>query len=399
MDFKDFNPENHILLEQSLLRLPQQLMRQNFKTSQKYIEREVGHLSHATTESLNSCLQNESPDVSLKQVDAMIGRLQGLKRRLEGLRDEEDRLMSKSGARLNHLQDLYDIKRGSGEKFEQWNRIRLHRLLVDSMLRNGYTESANALIAANADIKDLVDVDVLVQCKKIEESLRSGNTVECLAWCQENKSFLKKIKSGLEFEVRLQQYIELIRKGKAIEAITYSQKHLVPNCDAHLGSVLRSSALLVFPATTAEDENPYHDLYSEDRWNQLADSFVTTHHMLHGLSMPSLLQILLSAGLSALKTPSCKSENHPVSFVSNYSSSLCPICSPELNELAKPLPYAHHVRSSVESDPVMLPNGRIYGRQTLLTFSQKAGLPKGRVRDLVTGDEWDASVIRRVYPS
>lgn len=115
--------------------------------------------------------------------------------------------------------------------------------------------------------------------------------------------------------------------------------------------------------------------------------------------MPSLLQIALSAGISALKTPSCRVGNHPITFVSNYNSSLCPICSPELSELAKPLPYAHHVRSMVDPEPVMLPNGRIYGRQTLLTFSDKAGLPKGRVRDPTTGDEWDEKVLRRVFPS
>ncbi|KAJ8102194.1 CTLH/CRA C-terminal to lish motif domain-containing protein [Lipomyces tetrasporus] len=395
---KDFNPENYILLEQALLRLPQQLMRQNFKSSQKFIERDVNYISGAATEVLSSGMNGTRPEESVKQVDAMIGRLQGLKRKLEGLRDEENALMAKSKARLNHLQDLYKIKCVDDKEYERWNRVRLHRLLVDNLLRNGYSESAEALIEANESIRDLVDVDILMQCKKIEESLRNGSTAECLAWCQDNKSYLKKAKNGLEFDVRLQQYIEYVRHGRSLEAIAYSQKYLVPNADTNLDAILRSSALLVFPASD-DDDNPYKDLYSQERWNQLADSFVATHHTLHGLSMPSLLQISLSAGLSALKTPSCKTGTHPISFVSNYNSSLCPICSPELNELSKPLPYAHHVRSSVEPDPVMLPNGRIYGRHTLLQFSEKAGLPEGKVRDPTTGDEWDESAIRRVFPS
>ncbi|KAK9329839.1 CTLH/CRA C-terminal to lish motif domain-containing protein [Lipomyces starkeyi] len=395
---KDFNPENYILLEQALLRLPQQLMRQNFKSSQKYIERDVNYLSGAANEALNSGLGGTRPEESLQQIDAMIGRLQGLKRKLEGLRDEENALMAKSKARVDYLQELYNIKSVDDKEYERWNRLRLHRLLVDNLLRNGYSQSATALIDANENIRELVDVDILMQCKTIEENLRNGSTAECLSWCQENKSYLKKAKNGLEFDVRLQQYIEYLRQGRSLEAITYSQKYLVPNADTNLDAILRSSALLVFPASDDED-NPYKDLYSQERWNQLADSFVATHHSLHGLSMPSLLQISLSAGLSALKTPSCKSGNHPISFVSNYNSSLCPICSPELNELSKPLPYAHHVRSSVEPDPVMLPNGRIYGRHTLIQFSEEAGLPIGKVRDPTTGDEWDESVIRRVFPS
>lgn len=36
-------------------------------------------------------------------------------------------------------------------------------------------------------------MDVFVQCSKVETSLRRGSTVECLAWCGENKTSLKKM--------------------------------------------------------------------------------------------------------------------------------------------------------------------------------------------------------------
>ena len=39
-----------------------------------------------------------------------------------------------------------------------------------------------------------MDVDVFVQCSKIERSLREGSTTECLAWCAENKQVLRKQK-------------------------------------------------------------------------------------------------------------------------------------------------------------------------------------------------------------
>ena len=141
-------------------------------------------------------------------------------------------------------------------------------------------------------------------------------------------------------------------------------------------------------------------MYSTQRWDDLADLFVKTHHELFSLPSRPLLQIALSAGLSALKTPSCHSAY--ASSSSNASSStttVCPICSTELNELARNLPYAHHTKSYVENDPVVLPNGRIYGRDRLMQISAKLGLENGQVKDPTTGEIFDASKVRKVYIS
>lgn len=59
------------------------------------------------------------------------------------------------------------------------------------MLRSGFTESAKQL-AAEKGIEDLADLNVFVQCQKIAESLRKGETKEALQWCAENKVALKK---------------------------------------------------------------------------------------------------------------------------------------------------------------------------------------------------------------
>lgn len=61
------------------------------------------------------------------------------------------------------------------------------------------------------------------------------------------------------------------------------------------------------------------------------------------------------------------------------------------------MPYAHHVRSSVEPDPVVLPNGRIYGRARLEELAAKLGLPQGKIRDPTTGEEWDYTTVRNVF--
>ena len=76
---------------------------------------------------------------------------------------------------------------------------------------------------------------------------------------------------------------------------------------------------------------------------------------------------------------------------------MCPICSTELNELARSLPYAHHTKSSVENDPVVLPNGRIYGRERLMRAVAKRGLEEGQIKDPTTGEIFGEDEVRKVY--
>lgn len=62
------------------------------------------------------------------------------------------------------------------------------------------------------------------------------------------------------------------------------------------------------------------------------------------------------------------------------------------------MPYAHHTKSYVESDPVILPNGRIYGRERLLETSRKVGtVGEARVKDPTTGEIFDEQEMKKVY--
>lgn len=203
--------------------------------------------------------------------------------------------------------------------------------------------------------------------------------------------------------LRLQQYIELVRtrsQSKLLEAITHAKKHLIPWKDQFPDHVQKVCGLLAFsPDTPAPD---YAELYSSTRWTYLANLFMKTHNELLALPSVPLLHIALSSGLSALKTPSCHSSHgatiSPTSS-SALTTSVCPICSTELNELARNVPYAHHTKSHVESDLVLLPNLQAYGRATLDEFSKKAGVPIGEVKDLRTGEIFGVETLKKVYIS
>ena len=62
-------------------------------------------------------------------------------------------------------------------------------------------------------------MDLFLVCQRVEDALKSHDTAPCLAWCYENKSKLRRMKSTLEFQVRLQDFIELVRLNRRVQAI------------------------------------------------------------------------------------------------------------------------------------------------------------------------------------
>ncbi|KAJ5855695.1 uncharacterized protein N7529_009639 [Penicillium soppii] len=411
------NPESHIILDQPLLRLPHELARRNFKTVQRAVEREKEYVIPTLKETANASLSNtQTPDQTLAALDAMISRMQGLKRKMEGLQEEEKKIHNQSRKRIQHLETLHKIPSLADVKYDQWSRVRLDRLLVDHMLRSGYSDSAQKL-AKERGIEDLVDLGVFTQCQRVVESLRKRETKEALQWCGENKAALKKsqvsssqfrdmisrtnrTKHNLEFELRLQQYIEMVRtqdRFKKVEAIIHAKKYLVSNPQSQNMEIMRAAGLLVFTQDTRAE--PYKSLFSPERWTYLSNLFVQTHHELLSLPSQPLLHIALSAGLSALKTPLCHSAYTSSSSNSqSTSTSVCPICSTELNDLARKMPYAHHSKSYVESDPIVLPNGRVYGKHRLIENSMKIGtIETGKVKDPTTGEIFSEGEMKKVY--
>lgn len=392
------NAESHLLLDHPLLRLPHELLRKNFKSSQRAVERDRDYVVTNLKQTANASITGQAVPETLVALDGMISRMQGLKRKLEGLHENEMVVQQHSKKRIEHLRDLYEIPSLSDVKYDQWSRTRVNRLLVDYLLRSGYVESAKAL-AKGKDIEELVDTDVFVNCNRIKQSLRQRKTTDCLAWCAENKQALKKLSSNLEFELRLQQYIELVRTclpQKLLEATHHARKYLLPHRETQTVEIHRASGLLAFgPDTQAE---PYRTMYSSSRWDYLSRLFADTHHALYSLPAQPLLYTALSAGLSSLKTPSCHSSVASSSSNRNSTTTMvCPICSTELNVLALNVPYAHHTKSLVETNPIVLPNGRIYGHERLLAMSATFGMPNGKIKDPITGDVFDESVIRKVY--
>ncbi|EAQ91278.1 hypothetical protein CHGG_03213 [Chaetomium globosum CBS 148.51] len=436
LEAANINHDNHLLLDQPCLRLPYELLRKNFRSVHYPFEWDSTSVKNVVKETANGLISGKaSPQDAVENLDQMLVKMRGLKRKLTAAAKEEDRLYRQMDSRVAHLRELADLHTVDDVRYEAWSRQRLDRLLVDYMLRHGYDSSAIAL-ADERGMRDLVDIDTFVVMSRIRKSLEGGSVQEALNWCNENKKELRKMQSNLEFLLRCQQYIEMMRTdspAKMAEAIHHARKYITPFTETYPVEISSIAGLLAYrPGTISE---PYASLYSASRWQKLADTFVEAHLKLLGLPMTPLLHIALSSGLSALKTPACHStqlqvptqpeESQPVNGAgdgaatataaaassttstaiphhhhgtASLTTRVCPICSTELNALARSVRYAHHGKSRLlEQDLVLLPNGRVYGKARLDEYAAKSGLPAGQIKDLVTGEVFSGEEGRKVF--
>ncbi|KFM83088.1 Macrophage erythroblast attacher, partial [Stegodyphus mimosarum] len=367
-------------LEHPTLKVPYEVLNKKFRTAQKTIDREVSHVQNAASE-LEKGLLKKSPVVG--EINALLGgvveKLNILKRKLvssnsEGSVSEELEAASVCKRRLDHLKEHGS---SSESAVTQWKKKRLDRMLVDHFLRCGYYNTALKL-AKHSNIEDLTNINLFLISKEVEESLQRHETTNCLNWCYDNKSKLRKLKSSLEFNLRQQEFIELIRQDLRIEAIKHARKYFSNVEDDHLKEVQHVMGLLAFPLCTTL--HPYKDYFDEARWDKLVLQFRHDNFKLYQLSNVSVFSVSLQAGLSALKTPICyKPEGE--------RNTDCPVCGPALNTLAQSLPYSHCSQSRLvcyisgeplneHNHPLMLPNGYVYGE---LSLKQMASENNGKV--------------------
>ncbi|CAH1987553.1 unnamed protein product [Acanthoscelides obtectus] len=359
------------------MRVPYEILNKKFRTAQKTLDREVSHIQQAAIELEKSL---DGREVKARDITTLLGgmveKLQVLKRKAEESISEELAASNVCKRRLEHLKDHNTLATNgqvSQGALNQWRRTRLDRMVVEYFLRNGYYNAAITL-AERSGIKDLTNIDIFLTSREVEKSLANKETAKCLMWCHDNKSKLRKLKSNMEFNIRIQEFVELIRSDRRIDAIKHARKHFPSFEEEHLATIQQVMALLAYPVTTVIAR--YKALFDESRWDTLIEQFRQENYKLFQLASQSVFTVTLQAGLSALKTPQCYSDNH------ENRNPLCPVCRPHLNELADSLPFAHCSQSRLycfisglpmneNNQPMMLPNGYIYGEQALTQMARE----------------------------
>ncbi|ODQ63421.1 hypothetical protein NADFUDRAFT_84536 [Nadsonia fulvescens var. elongata DSM 6958] len=438
-----FNPMNAVQLEEPLLRVPFETSRRTFKNAQKIMDHDFEVVS--STIGQKSKLSNanngeEGKTRVLQEMDSLIERVQGLKRKMDVLAIEQRSNINTIGVRIGHLNEIFcgssasklvetnaeksdissktitegeykdskeviglseekNIDDEDGDNFEfgdddldyedymntsmhlkrkkedheqsakydTFSHIRMTRLLIDHLLKTAKPLTAKALVESS-NLAALVDTDILVKAHNViaalmpPENHQPPNINALLTWCMTDaKQFLKKNRSSLEFETRLQAYIELVRQGKINEAVAYYSKWLVKWSDdgieyytklkecagllAYSDAIVHQSRMnqgdmdIDQPEGESKDKEhllvdiPYLELLSLERYTRLITSFLHEFYRMYGLfdtasnddymtsnSSPddltpcfqlgdSAFIKCLSTGISVLKTRSCILDN------------------------------------------------------------------------------------------
>ncbi|KAK9123688.1 hypothetical protein Sjap_013290 [Stephania japonica] len=350
-------------LEHQLLRVPFEHFKKSIRSNHRMVEKEISTVISSVAEASNREAAM-SQEEAVNHLTSLVSRLQGLKRKLEEGSRVENLQAQRCRARLDH------IEAADAENSSEWSNTRLKRILVDYMLRLSYYDTA-AKLAASSNIMDLVDIDVFHEAKKVIDALQNKEVAPALAWCSENKSRLKKSKSKFEFQLRLQEFIELVRADNNLRAITYARKYLAPWGASHMKELQRVMATLAFKSNT--ECAAYKVFFEPQQWNYLMEQFKQEFYRLYGMTLEPLLNIYLQAGLSALKTPFCYEDD---------CTKEDPLSQENFRKLAKPLPFSkqHHSKlvcfitkelMDTENPPLVLPNGYVYSTKALEEMAKK----------------------------
>ncbi|XP_077283608.1 E3 ubiquitin-protein transferase Katazuke [Arctopsyche grandis] len=364
-------------LEHPTLKVPYEIFNKKYRQAQKTLDSEVRQVQNVVNE-IESGLNKENVPAEeiTRLLGGMVERLQTMKRKASEAVHEELRAGCVCKRRLEHLKEHAEAAADANTlpaSLNQWRKIRLDRMLIEYLLRHGYYKCANEL-ADKTSLRDLTNVDIFMVAREVEQDLFNRDTGRCLQWCADNKSKLRKLKSSMEFKLRVQDYVELVREDKGVEAVKYAKKYFAAYEDGQLLEIQQCMGMLAFPSDT--EVQPYKALFDEGRWQTLVQQFRQENYRLLQLPSQTVFSVALQAGLSALKTPYCYSVGSRVAS--------CPVCCEPLNSLAACLPHAHCSQSRLvcrisgdplneNNHPMMLPNGHVYGEKALKEMMREQG--------------------------
>ncbi|XP_068625480.1 E3 ubiquitin-protein transferase MAEA [Battus philenor] len=364
-------------LEHATLKVPYEVFNKKYRNAQRILDVEARQVGSIAGELDTAAKTGE---VTAGEIDSLLGgmveKLTTMKRKASEAINEEVQAACVCKKRLEHLKEQAEALQTPSTaqtSLNQWRKVRLDRMLVDYFLRNGYYDSANKLADAK-ELRELTNVDIYQAAAEVERELAARRTARCLQWCADNKSKLRKLSSTMEFNIRIQEFIELVREDKRLEAVRYAKKHFSTFEDGQLQDIQHCMGMLAFPKDT--DVEPYRSLLETGRWRALVAQFRWEHaRLLHPARLPQL-PVVLQLGLAALNTPQCFNESTKVSA--------CPACAPPLNALARTLPHAHcshsrlvcrisHEPLNEHNQPMALPNGQVYGEKALKEMMKEHG--------------------------
>ena len=226
-----------------MLRVPAEQLAQTCRKQHKLVEKEL----NSAMGEIHEVLKDRHAGSS--SMNGLVDRLQSLKRKVEDGQVQEDELLQRCRMRLDYLQNMHE-RDANPKNRDSAQTERLQRLVADYLLREGYDNSARCL-AEGAGLERYLDFELVLASRDALAALRARDCEPALAWCAEHRAKLKKAGSTLELQLRLQQFVELVRSGRAVEALSHARRHLSSVAEFEPQLRLAMTSLALGPATCA----------------------------------------------------------------------------------------------------------------------------------------------------
>jgi macrophage erythroblast attacher len=385
--------------ESSFIRVPFEQFRRSFRMEMKVAEKDLPSLEGLIKKHLNG-----SGEVGENVMKALKERVKGLEDKLKEYRGESIKFRERFLKRMKWVEEM-----ASSGNYRTWSRGRLIRLIGDFLIRTGDLEIVKEIGKRKPELIEEFDLELEEMREGIIKSLERKELTLALQWCADHRSNLKRITSDLEFKLRRQEFIELLKGGDVLGGIKLSQKYFPMWLEGNYREIREALALicwLPFLKKGIEWNNglvkKYEQLLGDEEWEMIKEQFKREFMTIYQVDQSSQLMKTVRTGLAVLKTRQCTGKDDGI-------GSECPACTGPLKELSTQLPHGHFETTKIrcritgklvsEDDPPMaLPNGQVYSESGLkLLCDGSGGSSMGVLKCPVTGGSFMISEARKCY--
>ncbi|KAJ2569658.1 hypothetical protein IW140_002912 [Coemansia sp. RSA 1813] len=177
----------------------------------------------------------------------------------------------------------------------------LNQLIMNYLIIEGYKDAAEKF-SEESGLHSTVDLGSIEERMQIRFAIQNGDIKSAIERVNDLNPDLLDTDPRLYFHLQQQQLIELIRQGKAEEALEFAQEELAPHGEEHpelLRELERTMALLAFDNVTMANGShmsPLADLldfaHRQKTANELNAALLAAHSQPKEPKLPALLQLL-----------------------------------------------------------------------------------------------------------
>ncbi|KAJ2637701.1 hypothetical protein GGF40_002177 [Coemansia sp. RSA 1286] len=173
----------------------------------------------------------------------------------------------------------------------------LNQLIMNYLIIEGYKDAAEKF-SEESGLHTSVDLGSIEERMKIRYAVQTGDIKAAIERVNDLNPDLLDTDPRLYFHLQQQHLIELIRMGKAEEALEFAQEELAPHGEEHpelLRELEKTMALLAFDVA-GNGSSPLGDLldfsHRQKTANELNAALLAAHSQPKEPKLPALLQLL-----------------------------------------------------------------------------------------------------------